>query len=270
MVLVDFSLAFNCVNHRLLGQKLNDEFHFSRSACRLVSSFLGQRSQSVRHRDTVSSVRAVNDGTPQGSCLSALLFSLSINSLPSVLRCSHQLYADDLQIYTSGPVSEINELVKKINEDLEAITRWANANYLHPNPKKTQAVIFCRTGIVEPQEEITFSGEIVQLSSTVTNLGLQMDKNMTWAPQVNGVVQKAFNTLRTFRRFAAVLSTGTRRKLVQAVVMPIFTYCDVVRQLSQFGTASLDTTYWPTTTYVPAASLSEGATATCLSIFKNI
>ncbi|XP_038106649.1 uncharacterized protein LOC119766276 [Culex quinquefasciatus] len=208
MVLEDFSLAFNCVDHRLLGQKLNGEFHFSRSACRLVSSFLGQRSQSVRHRDTVS--------------------SLVINSLPSVLQCSYQLYADDLQIYTSGPVSEINKLIKKINEDLEAITRWAKANCLYPNPKKTQAIVFCRNGTVEPQEEIVFSGETVQLSSTVTNLGLQMDRNMTWVRQVNDVVQRAFNTLRTFRRFAAVLSTATRRKLVQAVVMPIFTYCDVV------------------------------------------
>lgn len=49
----------------------------------------------------------------------------------------------------------------------------------------------------------------------VTYLGLQMDKNNAWAAKVNGVVQKAFNTL-TFRRFAAVLSTETRRKQVQA------------------------------------------------------
>lgn len=158
----------------------------------------------------------------------ALLFSLYINSLPSVLKCSYQLYADDLQIYTSGPIAEIDELIRRINVDLEAITNWANANCLHPNPKKTQAIVFSRTGTVEPQEEIVFSGEVVQLSSTVTNLGLQMDKNLTWTPQVNSVVQRAFNTLRTFRRFAAVLSTATRRKLVQAVVIPIFTYCDVV------------------------------------------
>lgn len=51
---------------------------------------------------------------------------------------------------------------------------------------------------------------------------------MTWEHQVNSVVQKSYNTLRTFRRFAGVLSRPTRRKLVQAVVVPFFTYCDIV------------------------------------------
>lgn len=65
-------------------------------------------------------------------------------------------------------------------------------------------------------------------SDVVTNLGLKMDCQLSWSHQVNDVVQKVFNTLRTFRRFGPVLSTLTRRKLVQAVVMPIFTYADVV------------------------------------------
>ncbi|KXJ76100.1 hypothetical protein RP20_CCG010352 [Aedes albopictus] len=85
MVLVDFSLAFNCVDHRMLRTKLNEEFLFSRTACDLVSSFLGERHQTVRVGDKMSAVREVTDGTPQGSCLSALLFSLYINNLPTTL-----------------------------------------------------------------------------------------------------------------------------------------------------------------------------------------
>lgn len=51
---------------------------------------------------------------------------------------------------------------------------------------------------------------------------------MTWKQQINAVTQKVYNILRTFRRFASVLSQPTRRKLVQAVVVPMFTYCDIV------------------------------------------
>lgn len=228
MVLVDFSLAFNCVNHRLLKTKLSEEFRFSENACRLISSFLEERQQSVRHENVTSTVREVIDGTPQGSCLSALLFSLYINSLPTVLKCNYQLYADDLQIYVSGPIAEIDELISKINDDLDAITRWATRNYLHPNPKKTQAIIFSKTGTVVPRTDIVFSGETVPLSDKVVNLGIVMDSNMTWTQQVNSVTQKAFNILRTFRRFSPVLSIATRRKLVQAVIMPVFTYGDIV------------------------------------------
>lgn len=64
MVLVDFSLAFNCVDHRLLEINLNEEFRFFRAACGMISSFLGQRHQAVRHGDVLSAVREVTDGTP--------------------------------------------------------------------------------------------------------------------------------------------------------------------------------------------------------------
>ncbi|XP_062714249.1 uncharacterized protein LOC134291014 [Aedes albopictus] len=47
MVLVDFSLAFNCVNHRRLQNKLISEFQFSDEAGELVAAFLSQRSQAV-------------------------------------------------------------------------------------------------------------------------------------------------------------------------------------------------------------------------------
>lgn len=202
MVLVDFSLAFNCVDHRLLRNKLRDEFRFSRAAC--------DRSQVVRLGSAVSAAMQVTDGTPQGSCLSALLFSLYVNSLPRALKCHWQLYADDLQIYLSGPIANVDQLVRDVNEDLTSIAHWARANRLFPNPKKTQAVIFCKTGAVVPTEDVVFCNTKIPLSSQ------------------DDVLQKTYSTLRTFRRFGPVLSLETRRKLVQAAVMPFFTYCDVI------------------------------------------
>lgn len=228
MVLVDFSLAFNCVRHGLLETKLRREFGFSNSACNLISSFLAQRSQVVDLGGTPSNPRNLTDGTPQGSCLSALLFSLYISSQPGVLKCEYHLYADDLQIYISGPASEINRLVEAINQDLLAIERWATENRLFPNPKKTQAIVFCRDGAIIPQNDIRFCDETITLSNKVTNLGLIMDSNLKWTDQINEVTKKIYNTLRTFRRFRGVLSRQIRMKLVQAVVMPFFAYCDVV------------------------------------------
>ncbi|XP_062714232.1 uncharacterized protein LOC134291005 [Aedes albopictus] len=228
MILVDFSLAFNCVSHEILGNKLRREFFFSQAACDLISSFLVRRKQSVRLGGVVSGERDIVDGTPQGSCLSALLFSMYINSLPLSLKCNYHLYADDLQVYISGPASEIDRLVREINIDLEAISRWADANRLAPNPQKTQAIIFNKSRPIMPQTNIIFCGEVVPLSTEVTNLGLKLDRCLSWSHQVNDVVLRTYNVLRTFRRFASVLSLATRRKLVQAVVMPIFMYADVV------------------------------------------
>lgn len=228
MVLVDFSLAFNCVRHTRLQQKLRQEFGFDESAAQLIESFLGNRSQAVKHGDGLSTDRRLFDGTPQGSCLSALLFGMYINSLPSALKCEYHLYADDLQIYVSGPTENVDRLVQAMNEDLAAVANWSSVNGLSPNPRKTQAIIFSKDGQVVPGAEIKFCGQTITLSTTVTNLGLLLDSNLKWKEQVNRVTMKAYNTLRTFRRFGSVLSQPVRLKLVQAVIIPMFTYCDIV------------------------------------------
>lgn len=212
MVLVDFSLAFNCVNHQYLRRKLASEFQFSDEACELVAAFLNQRSQTVKVGNQTSNERPVPDGTPQGSCLSALLFSLYINSIPVQLKCNYQLYADDLQLYISGPAQDVDRLIATVNEDLSTIERWARLNSLYPNPLKTQAIIFSRNS-VEPRDRIVFCGEPILFADTVINLGLRMDKHMTWTGQVNDVTARVFGTLRTFRRFTPVLSISTRKKL---------------------------------------------------------
>lgn len=194
----------------------------------LIAYFLGNRSQAVRYGDGLSSERGLVDGTPQGSCLSALLFSMYINSLAAVLKCDYHMYADDVQIYVSGPIDSVDRLVDAINGDLMSIENWADENGLFPNPKKTKAIIFCKEGSVVPNNAIQFCGETIALSTKVVDLGLWLDANLKWKEQVNSVTMKAYNTLRTFRRFGSVLSLPVRLKLVQAVIVPMFTYCDIV------------------------------------------
>lgn len=228
MVLVDLSLAFNCVKHQKLDTKLKEEFGFCPAACDLVTSYLEHRTQMVKIGGRMSAEKMLTDGTPQGSCLSALLFTLYINSMPNVLHCEYHMYADDLQIYISGSIQDVDQMIDALNADLDAVERWTAANNLFPNPKKTQAIIFCKQGTIAPQSRISFCGEFIPLSLEVTNLGLKMDNNMKWTSQVNDITRKVFGTIKVFRRFAPVLTTSTRRKLMQAVIVPYFTYCDTV------------------------------------------
>lgn len=120
MALVDLSLDFNCVNHQKLSRKLQEEFGFRAPACDLFASYLGNRSQLVMVHDRKSAERVLADRTPQGSCFSALLFTLYINSMPDVLHCEYHLYADDLQIYVSGSLQDVHRLITVLNADLDA------------------------------------------------------------------------------------------------------------------------------------------------------
>ena len=52
-------------------------------------------------------------------------------------------YADDLQIYLSGPVGEIENLWKLMNIDLLAINSWAVKNKLGLNSLKSVVFPIC-------------------------------------------------------------------------------------------------------------------------------
>jgi hypothetical protein len=68
----------------------------------------------------------VTYGVPQGSVLGPLLFISYINNVSKVIKYSRfHIYADDLQIYHSSNVSDLQRCYDEINIDLQQIHEWA-------------------------------------------------------------------------------------------------------------------------------------------------
>jgi hypothetical protein len=66
----------------------------------------------------------VLSGVPQGSVPSPLFFAMFIDGLRLVIRnFQFHFYPDDLQIYSSGNKNDIDGIVARVNEDLEAVFR---------------------------------------------------------------------------------------------------------------------------------------------------
>ena len=111
LVLLDFSKAFDMVDHLLLCDKLFRQFNFSFCAVKLLRSYLTDRMQAVQLNNNLSDFLPISRGVPEGSILGPL-FSL-------VKYSSIHMYADDVQIYLSCPLGLIEHGVSCLNEDLE-------------------------------------------------------------------------------------------------------------------------------------------------------
>jgi hypothetical protein len=136
LVLLDFSQAFDMVNHRLLLCKLKNVQNYSNEAQMLVDSHLNSRTQFERCEEKESSVGRVKYSVPQGSVLGPFSFVSYIDGVSMVIKYSRfHIYADSLQIYHSFSVSDLQRCYDEINLDC------STANGLRLNLDKSQVII---------------------------------------------------------------------------------------------------------------------------------
>lgn len=139
-VLLDFSAAFDIIDHSLLQGKLKC-YGFTPSALAWVESYLTDRTQKVYFNGSFSEVRSVACGIPQGSSLGPLLFSIFTNDLPLVCkRASVSMYADDVTLYMPAPALE--NITAALNNELQMVSNWVTDNKLVLNIAKTKSILF--------------------------------------------------------------------------------------------------------------------------------
>ena len=82
LVLLDLSAAFDTIDHDLLLQRLQCDYGVTGVALDWCASYLSGRQQAVRVKNTLSDVRDLPYGVPQGSVLGPQLFSMYTSPLP--------------------------------------------------------------------------------------------------------------------------------------------------------------------------------------------
>lgn len=253
LVLLDFSKAFDMVNHSLLLYKLRNRFNVSPEAIKLISSYISNRKQAVCLENRLSEFLPILRGVPQGSILAPLLFSLYINEIASIIpQVSKHFYADDIQIYKSCPLGLIENCVFTINEELDQISNWAANNSLTLNPTKCKCLVISKKMLDTSYfPSIMLNSIPLEFANTSKNLGMVFNRTLTWDTHINSIVGKAYGVLRTLWTVQQVTPLNTRIVLAKTLVIPVLTYgCEIFYNCDSASKAKLKLAFNSTIRYI--------------------
>ena len=223
-VFLDFSKAFDCVNHSILLEKL--EFYGIRGVSYdWFASYLSNREQYVCYDGVSSEYGNISCGVPQGSILGPILFLLYINDIVNVSSTLFLiLFADDTNAFISG--KNITEIFTKMNSELRKLVIWLDVNKLRLNAKKTHFILFSpsKTHVPDDCKLYISDDEIHQVSHTKF-LGVMIDSKLNWDFHINyikGKISKAVGILSKARKF---ISSPYLITLYYAFLYPYLNYC---------------------------------------------
>ena len=235
LVLLDYSKAFDCANHRLMNAKLK-ALGFKQAALDWINSYLSGRSQQVFTESGESSWIYLINGVPQGSILGPLLFTILVNDICQALHfCHYHLYADDTQIYITCKIEDLPRIIEQINADLERIALFSLSNCLNINEGKSKYIIIgSKNNIAKLKETalppITMNNKIIERVTEIRNLGVTFDETMSWDKHISNIVSIAYGKLRLAYRHIQFLTPDSRQAVVESYVLSQFNYCDVILQ----------------------------------------
>lgn len=224
LILLDFSKAFDMVNHEKLLYKLH-YYGIRGNTLSWIKSFLDNRSQSVVINSSKSDTIPVSSGVPQGSVLGPLLFLIYINDLPDhVSHSKVRLFADDTAIYLSLTVATHS---KYLQHDLNQLQKWESLWDMQFNPSKCQ-VIHITKRKTEIDTKYTLHNTTLETVSSAKYLGVTISNDLTWNKHIDNITKKANQTLGFLRRNIKVHSAKLKSTAYTTLVRPQLEYCSSV------------------------------------------
>jgi retron-type reverse transcriptase len=192
-------------------------------------NYLNERQQCVKFQNSLSSCLPVTCGVPQGSILGPLLFIFFINDFKSCIsRCKLHLYADDtILLCNSADVSKIKD---DLECDLNQACTWFARNKLHLNISKCKFMMFGtsrRLQFTQPPE-IYIDNERLEQVESYKYLGLWMDSTLSWKHHLQKLCNKVKQRIGIIRRIRHLIDEDLCLILYNALILPLFDYCDVV------------------------------------------
>ena len=228
LLLIDFSKAFDMVDHSILLDKLQN-YGIRGIAHQWIKSYLTNREQYVHIKGKNSSTQKLEYGVPQGSILGPLLFVIYINDMPRI-QCLAKfiLYADDANIIITG--QNLIEIEEKFSQLSTALVDWVACNSLSLNIKKTNYMIFSRKRIDNRNFEPKINNRLIEQKQAARFLGVILDTQLNWTHHIHAMKSKMARYLGILYklRSSSTLPQAARITIFHSFIQSHLNYCSLI------------------------------------------
>lgn len=225
VVSLDLKRAFETIDRKILLQKLR-RYGFKESVLELLKNYLENRFQVTKINNILSDKLLVDNGVPQGSKLSNILFSLFINDIALNVDESMKvtLFADDTLLYCAHKSKE--SAIKIMNKNLENISDWLKFNRLALNVKKCNAMII--NDRCETNYELKIDDKIIEANDSFKYLGVILDKKLKFHEHFEFLSKKIAKKIGLFRRLRDRLNVENSVMMFKSLILPHINYCGTI------------------------------------------
>ena len=212
VICFDIEKAYDTAWKHGVLQKLNS-YGLKGHLPQFIQNFLQSLNIQVKIGSTLSEKQLLENGFPQGSLLSVLLFLIAINDIAKDLpaRIENTLYMDDFTLLCSGP--NITSIERQLQLALNQLSDFEKTTGFKFSTSKTVCMHFCRKRKQHRHPELTLNNTKINVVETNTYLGLLFDSKLSWIPHIKQLKDKC-NKATDILRSLSHTSWGSDRSIL--------------------------------------------------------
>lgn len=226
LVTLDMEKAFDSIWHKGLIHKMMS-YNFAAPLCKIVASFLYQRTFAVHILESTSSSYNIVAGVPQGSCLSPTLFNIYTSDIPKSNVTQIALFADDTAVYHSHESAIC--VIRAIEKSLDILSKYYQTWKIKLNESKTQAIFFTRRRTMKmlPRRNLVLNNNEIEWQDDIKYLGMILDKKLTFKKHCaysNERAQKYIRILYPLINRRSHLNIHNKSIIIKCIFRPMLLY----------------------------------------------
>ena len=136
------------------------------------------------------------------------------------------MYTDDTTLFCclEDVESDNNELV--LNNELQCVHSWLNANRLSLNVKKTKYMLFRKHKSTEIRElNLRIGNDAIQSVNDFNLLGLHINSKLNWDTHTNVVCKRISRAVGVIKKLQLVFPKTILLTIYNALILPHINYC---------------------------------------------